>query len=104
MGLPHPSQAECMHALLFGSLHVGRLIKKRRYLVARMGHYWKLKFSGRGKTDGEKQNIDRKIGILIFFLSVYRQENTARNIATEKYNFFCQSKSFPVGSPIFLSV
>jgi hypothetical protein len=46
-------------------------------------HYWKLKFPCRGKTDREMQNTDRKIKILIF-LSVYRQENTARNKATGK--------------------
>ena len=36
MGLAHPSQAERMQALLFGSLHAGSLVWKRRCLVVRL--------------------------------------------------------------------
>jgi hypothetical protein len=103
MGLAHPSQAKCMHALLLGSLLAGRLIRKRRNLVAHMGHYWKLKFSNRGKTDREKQNTDRKIGILIFFYRL-TDRKTPQGLSDREIQFFCRLTSFRVSSPIFLLV
>ena len=36
MGLAHPSQAERMQGLMFGSLHIGSLVSKRCCLVAHM--------------------------------------------------------------------